>query len=107
MRTIRFGSSITHQLAPLFRRVSRVHNRALEGFELRAVEGHILASLLASGPMTVREVQEALGLQGSTLTGALDRLEQRDLLRREQAPGDRRSFLLVPAKLFGRVMHVT
>jgi DNA-binding MarR family transcriptional regulator len=98
MRNKRIRSSITHQLAPLFRRVIRAHNSELAALDLRAVEAHILITLWDAGPLTVRGVQHVLGIRGSTLTGALDRLEKRELLRREAVPGDRRSYQLVPAR---------
>jgi DNA-binding MarR family transcriptional regulator len=103
MRNIRIGTSITNELAPLFRRVSRVHNRSLEAFELKAVDAHILAALLDGGPLAVGEVQQQLGLRGSTLTGALDRLEKRGLLKRQPSPNDRRSWVLEAAKVPARM----
>lgn len=102
MRNIRIGNSITNQLAPVFRRVSRVHNQALEPFELRAVDAHILAALMGAGPLSVGEVSRELGLRGSTLTGALDRLEKRGLLKRELSPSDRRSWVLALGDLSAR-----
>jgi DNA-binding MarR family transcriptional regulator len=103
MRNIQIGNAITNELAPLFRRVSRVHNKSLEPFELKAVDAHILACLLEEGALSVGEVSQILGLKGSTLTGALDRLEKRGFIERKATPGDRRSFTLVaksiPAKM--------
>jgi DNA-binding MarR family transcriptional regulator len=89
---------ITDQLAPLFRRVSRLHNAALASFELRAVEAHILGTLWTAGPMQVAQLKKELAIRGSTLTGALDRLEKRELLRREPVVGDRRALRLVASK---------
>ena len=105
MRNIQIGTSITDQLAPLFRRVSRVHSEAMAAFELRAVDAHILAHLQDAGPLAVGDVQRRLGVRGSTLTGALDRLEKRGLLKREPSPHDRRSWVLVPSKVTARVRH--
>lgn len=103
MSNIRIGTSITAELAPLFRRVSRVHNKSLEAVELRAVEAHIFATLVDEGPLPVGEVQRRLGLSGSTLTGALDRLEKRELIKRTPSPTDRRSWVLEAVKIPARM----
>ena len=57
-------------------------------------EGHLLSFLRAYSPSTVGEVGRVFGLSGSTLTGILDRLEERGFLAREPHPEDRRSFLV-------------
>ena len=55
-------------------------------------EINALAQLERARPRTVAEVQRATGQRASTLTGILDRLEGRGLVRREPNPRDRRSF---------------
>ena len=85
---------ISTELVPLMRRLTRAYNEAMAVFKLKPVEAHILAELKSSGPMTVGRLGAGLGLSGSTLTSAIDRLEDRELLRRELAKADRRSILL-------------
>jgi DNA-binding MarR family transcriptional regulator len=48
--------------------------------------------VMISGPETwsVRRIAQSLGAPISTISSALDRLEQRGLIRRERLPGDRR-----------------
>jgi DNA-binding MarR family transcriptional regulator len=48
--------------------------------------------VMMSGPETwsVRKIAQSLGAPISTISSALDRLEQRGLIRRERLPGDRR-----------------
>lgn len=53
-----------------------------------------LAHLGAGEPLAVAELQAASGQRPSTLTGVIDRLEQRGLLRRIVNARDRRSFVL-------------
>jgi DNA-binding MarR family transcriptional regulator len=77
--------------------MARAHNRALKRHEISAVQAHILATLWIGGPMTIGELQQALALGSSTLTGALDRMEKASLLSRVPVPGDRRAFRLEPA----------
>jgi DNA-binding MarR family transcriptional regulator len=57
-------------------------------------EGHLLSFLRTYSPSAVGEVGRVFGLSGSTLTGILDRLEQRGFITRELHPEDRRSFLV-------------
>lgn len=57
-------------------------------------EGHVLALLADGGKHTVGELQRGLGHHPSTLSGILDRLETRGLVRRALNSVDRRSFLI-------------
>jgi DNA-binding MarR family transcriptional regulator len=58
-------------------------------------EAHALAFLAEhGGAATLRELHRSFGHRRSTLTGVVDRLEGKRLLRRAIAPRDRRSFLL-------------
>jgi len=60
-------------------------------FGLRKVEYSLLLLLLANGPLTPKRLGQALALSGPKLTLLLDRLEERDLLRRERSATDGRS----------------
>jgi DNA-binding MarR family transcriptional regulator len=55
-------------------------------------EAHLLAELHESGPCTVGELHRAFAHRKSTLTGILDRMEERGLVRRRLREEDRRSF---------------
>jgi DNA-binding MarR family transcriptional regulator len=89
--------AVSHLTGKLFRHIARVHNQALKPFEVSAVQANILALLWFEGPMTMGEVQARLALGSSTLTGAIDRMEKVELVRRVAVPGDRRAFRLEPA----------
>jgi MarR family transcriptional regulator, organic hydroperoxide resistance regulator len=67
---------------------------ALTGENLTAAEINALANLGDGGTLNVRELSERTGTRASTLTGILDRLENRGFLTRELDPADRRSFRL-------------
>ncbi len=64
------------------------------GLRVSPLEGHVLTYLRKYAPAPVGELVRVFGIKQSTLTSMLDRLEQAGLLRREQNPGDRRSFLI-------------
>jgi DNA-binding MarR family transcriptional regulator len=55
----------------------------------------ITLRILGGGPRKMSEVAQSLFCDSSNVTGIVDRLEKRDLVRRESAEGDRRVKLLV------------
>jgi DNA-binding MarR family transcriptional regulator len=57
-------------------------------------EVNALAHLRADVPRSVAELQTLTGQRPSTLTGVIDRLERRELVRRAVNARDRRSFVL-------------
>jgi MarR family transcriptional regulator, organic hydroperoxide resistance regulator len=62
--------------------------------KLSAAELNALANLGEGGTLNVRQLSERTGTRASTLTGLLDRLENRGYVTRELDPADRRSFRL-------------
>ena len=66
----------------------------LADLNLSAAEINVLANLGDGGTLNVRQLTERTGSRASTLTGLLDRLENRGYLTRELDPADRRSFRL-------------
>ncbi len=71
-----------------------VLSAALADLNLSAADINALANLGGGGTVNVRRLSEKTGTRTSTLTGLLDRLENRGYLTRELDPADRRSFLL-------------
>jgi len=63
-------------------------------FEL-APQQMIALRVLGGGPRKMSELAQALFCDNSNVTGIVDRLEERGLVRREAAEGDRRVKLLV------------
>ena len=66
----------------------------LSDLRLRQAEVNVLAQLHPGAPRSVGELVAATGQRPSTLTGVLDRLERRRLVRRRVNPADRRSFTI-------------
>ena len=56
---------------------------------LTASQGKTL-SVLRRGPAAMRVLAGTLSCDASNMTGIIDRLEKRELVRREPSPGDRR-----------------
>jgi len=67
---------------------------ALAELNLTAAEINALANLADRGALNVRELSAETGTRATTLTGVLDRLENRGYLTRELDATDRRSFRL-------------
>ena len=67
---------------------------ALADLNLNAAEINALANLAGAGALNVRELAAETGTRATTLTGVLDRLENRGYLARELDAADRRSFRL-------------
>ena len=66
----------------------------LADLNLSGAEINALANLGDGGTLNVRQLSDRTGTRASTLTGLLDRLENRGYLTRELDPADRRSFRL-------------
>ncbi len=75
-------------------RTLHVLSAALADLNLSGAEINALANLGDGGTLNVRQLSERTGTRASTLTGLLDRLENRGYLTRELDPADRRSFRL-------------
>src|SRR3569832_464356 len=78
----------------LFRLANRATNRAVVDFELSGEQAHVLIALWEMGPVTIGALQRELSLSSATLTGAIDRMEKAELVRRVPAPDDRRASLI-------------
>jgi DNA-binding MarR family transcriptional regulator len=87
-------SDLVAQLEATPHRVVERLARDLDGLGLTPGEVNALAHLRAGEPLAVAELQASTGQRPSTLTGVIDRLEGRGLLRRKVNARDRRSFVL-------------
>ncbi len=75
----------------LFEYVDRLRDhfeRVSHSFDLTPVQAKVLLSLDEPAPM--RCLAESLGCDPSNVTGVVDRLQERGLLARSEAPADRR-----------------
>jgi DNA-binding MarR family transcriptional regulator len=94
MQDDRLKTSLANAVVRLFRLVNRVHNRKLKEIGISAEQAHVLSVLEVAGPMTIGSLQKLLSLSSPTLTGAIDRLELQDLVRRVPSRDDRRAYVI-------------
>src|ERR1051326_772067 len=59
-------------------------------FELSPAQCHVLHLIEPDRPIPMGRIAEALACDASNVTGLVDRLESRGLIRRQAAAGDRR-----------------
>ena len=77
-------------LIQLCRVVQGIHAQISERHELTPVQARLIC-VLAFGPRGMAELAQCFGVEKATLTGVVDRAEQRGLVRRSPVPGDRRA----------------
>lgn len=73
-------------------RIGLLLQRTRPALGLSQGEAHLLSELHEGGPCTVGELHRAFAHRKSTLTGILDRMEERGLVKRRLREEDRRSF---------------
>src|SRR5690242_11971424 len=72
------------------------HTRMAEHVGLGATEEKTLALLGRRGPLTAGEIAAHTGLTTPSVTGLLDRLESKGMVRRVRDPHDRRRVIVEP-----------
>ena len=66
--------------------------------QVSLIQLNVLALLEATGPLPMNRLAEALDISVASLTGVVDRMEARDLVRRRRDVEDRRVVLVEPAE---------
>jgi MarR family 2-MHQ and catechol resistance regulon transcriptional repressor len=96
MQDDRLRASLGNAIVRVFRMINRLHNRNLKPTGVSAEQAHVLSILWELGPMTMGQLQRLLALSSATLTGAIDRMADQELVRRVPSPDDRRAYVLEP-----------
>src|SRR5439155_22127413 len=73
------------------RALERLAIQSIESSEVGLSDFAVLEMLLHKGPQPVNEIGRRIELTSGAITTAVDRLESRDLVRREAHPSDRRA----------------
>lgn len=76
------------------RQIGEYLKQDCEAVGIEPGEGHVLSYVSHYGPCPIGELATVFGHKPSTLTGMLDRLEERALVSRAPNPADRRSVLI-------------
>lgn len=88
------GTRVWLHLMKAHRSLGRHAARSIERFELGLSEFATLEMLLHKGPQPVNEIGRRIQLTSGAITSAVDRLEERQLVERRSAEGDRRTRLV-------------
>ncbi|NLW37595.1 MAG: MarR family transcriptional regulator [Peptococcaceae bacterium] len=67
----------------------------LQKFDVTPVQYAILSCLWIKNERTATQIAQELSLDGSTITGILDRMANKGLIKREPDPNDRRAIRVV------------
>lgn len=85
---------ICFNLSRVMRRVQRYYESSLSSFGITPVQFYVLSALWENDGVKFKDLARNLSMDGSTLTGILDRMERQDLVERRNDPEDRRSLLI-------------
>jgi DNA-binding MarR family transcriptional regulator len=86
---------ITRELRLLAIHTVTYSHQASSALGLSSTESEVLNLLALEGSRTAGEIARATGLSSGTITGVLDRLEERGYTRRERHHTDRRKVIIV------------
>src|SRR5580693_8603119 len=81
-------------LARCHRALNQIAERSIVETGLGLTDFAALEALLHKGPLTITEIQGKVLLASGSMTAAVDRLEEKGLIKRGPAPSDRRAKIL-------------
>lgn len=85
---------ICFKLSRVVRKVQRYYESNLSSFGITPVQFYVLSALWENDGVKFKDLARSLNMDGSTLTGILDRMERLDFVERRNDPEDRRSLLI-------------
>ncbi|MDD5128020.1 MAG: MarR family transcriptional regulator, partial [Dehalococcoidales bacterium] len=85
---------ICFNLGRVMRRVYEYYEHRLSEFGLTPPQYFVFNALWMGDGISIGELGERVALDGSTLTGVIDRMERSGYVERRDNPDDRRSLLL-------------
>src|SRR5437870_11405599 len=81
-------------LSRCHRALNQIGERSIEDAGLCLTDFAALEALLHKGPLTITEIQGKVLLASGSMTAAVDRLEEKGLIKRGPAANDRRAKVL-------------
>jgi len=101
---------ICYKLGKVMRKIQRYYENNLSSYGITPVQFYVLSALWEEEGLKFKELAGRLNIDGSTLTGILDRMEKGGFVERRDDPEDRRSllvFLTDKSRKYGReMMHL-
>ena len=88
------SSHICFNIGRVMRRVYEHYESRLAPYSLTTPQYMVFMALYASDGITIGELGQRVALDGSTITGILDRMEKNGYVERRPNAGDRRSALV-------------
>lgn len=85
---------ICFKLSRVMRKVQRYYENNLSSFGVTPVQFYVLSALWENDGIKFKDLASSINMDGSTLTGILDRMERLDYVERRDDPEDRRSLLI-------------
>lgn len=85
---------ICFKLNKVRRKINRYYESKLAPFNITPVQFYVLSALWDKDEIKFKDLAHRLDMDSSTLTGILDRIEKRGLIKRKEDPKDRRSVLV-------------
>lgn len=82
------------KLSKVMRKVQRYYEKNLSSFGVTPVQFYVLSALWENDGIKFKDLARSINMDGSTLTGILDRMERLDYVERRNDPEDRRSLLI-------------
>ena len=83
-----------YKLSRVMRKVQRYYEGKLAPYGITPVQFYVLSALWENDGVKFKDLAKRLNMDGSTLTGIMDRMERLDLVERRDDPDDRRSLLI-------------
>jgi DNA-binding MarR family transcriptional regulator len=96
---------LTFQFEDLPRLLRRVVDEALQGYDLSRTQWRLLAYVLRQEGMTQTELARCLEVERASAGLAIDSLEKKQLVSRQQHPEDRRVWRIVPTQRARGLLH--
>lgn len=88
------GKYICFKLGKVMRKVQRYYEGNLSPYEITPVQFYVLNALWENDGAKFKDLAKSVNMDGSTLTGILDRMERGGFVERRDDPEDRRSLLV-------------
>lgn len=85
---------ICFKVSRVMKKIQRYYETNLSSFGITPVQFYVLNTLWVKDGIKFKDLARSLEMEGSTLTGILDRLERLDYVERRDDPEDRRSLLI-------------